>query len=124
MTSPENNESMTAGQSFVKKIRPIGCVLFLLILVCFLAISFLSGKGNVLDTADYTIPETLDCSDADALGQELSEALLPLLPGNSEWYVEKGKLHLVFDSTYFPDCRATVLHFYPDCGIQFHRAEN
>ena len=113
---------MTAGQAFVKKLRPIGCAIFLLILLCFLLISFLSGKGNVLDTAGYAVPETLDCTDADALGQELENSLLPLLPGNGECYVEKGRLHLVFDSAEFSDCRETVLHFYPDCGIQFHRA--
>ena len=118
----ENDGSMTAGQAFVKKLRPIGCAVFLLLLACFLLLSFLSGKGNVLDVGSYAVPDTLDVSDADALGRELESALLPLLPGNGECSVQKGRLHLTFDSAEFSDCRATVLHFYPDCGIQFHRA--
>ena len=113
---------MTAGQAFVKKLRPIGCAIFLLILVCFLLISFFSGRGSVLDTGDYAVPDVLDVSDPEALAGELENALLPLLPGNGECYLESGRLHLTFDGAEFSDCRVTVLHFYPDCGIQFHRA--
>ena len=113
---------MTAGQQFVKMLRPVGCVLCLIVLAAFLLIAFRSGSGKALDIGDYAVPESLDVSDAEALGAELARAVLPQLPGESEWYTRGGRLHLTFESAYFADCRQTVLQYYPDCGIQFHRA--
>lgn len=112
---------MTAGQQFVKNIRPIGCVLFLVVLVCFLLIAFTSGRGTVLDIGEYAPPEGLDQSDPLALETELEDSVLPQLPGENRCYVQDGTLFVELESATFSDCRATILHYYPDSGIQFLR---
>lgn len=113
---------MTAGQQFVKMMRPIGCVICVIVLICFLLIAFSSDKGSVVDIGDYAVPESLDTQDASALGAELERAVFPQLPGEASWYVEKARLHVIFDDDHFSDCRKTVQHYFPDCDIQFHRA--
>ena len=52
---------------------------------------------------------------------ELQSRLLPRLPGDNECYVNQDKLYVVLDGAHFKDCRATILHYYPDRRIQFNR---
>ena len=111
---------MTAGEQFTKMIRPVGCVLFILVLVLFLILAFTSG-GKALDIGDYAPPEMLDRSDADALAAEIEENILPHLPGEGHCRVENGKLYVELSGEQFAACRATILEYYPKCDIQFVR---
>lgn len=111
---------MTAGEQFTKMIRPLGCVLFLVVLVLFLVLAFTSG-GKALDIGDYAPPEMLDRSDADALAAEIEENILPHLPGEGHCRVENGKLYVELSGEQFAACRATVLKYFPKCDIQFVR---
>ena len=112
---------MTAGEQFIKMIRPVGCVLFLVVLVLFLFLAFGSGGGEVLSLGDYAPPEGLDTGDPLALAEELTAHVLPLLPGNNNCYVSDGKLFVELSGDHFADCRATILEYYPHSGIQFLR---
>ena len=112
---------MTAGQAFVKKIKPLGCAIFLIVMVLFIVLAFTSGRGTVLDTGSYAPPPGVSADVPEALCAELKENLLPLLPGENECYVNQGKLFILLDGDFFKDCRATILHFYPDRRIQFLR---
>lgn len=112
---------MTAGQQFVKMIKPVGSAIFLIVLALFLVLALTSGRGTVLDVGDYTPPAGLGADDPEALCAELAENLLPRLPGENECYVNQGKLFVALESAHFKDCRATVLHYYPDRRIQFLR---
>ncbi len=113
---------MTAGQQFVKILRPFGCILFLVMLVLFLLLAFLPSRGEVIDLGDYAAPEGLDMQDADALCAELENSVFPLLPGEAECYAEKGRVHVVFDGEHFADCSKTVGHYFPDADITYHRS--
>lgn len=113
---------MTAGQQFVKILRPFGCILFLVMLVLFLLLAFLPSRGEVLDLGDYAVPEDLDMQDTEALCAELENAVFPLLPGEAECYTEKGRVHVVFDGAHFADCSKTVRHYFQDAGITYHRS--
>ena len=112
---------MTAGQEFVKVIKPLGCAIFLIVLVLFLVLALTSGRGTVLDLGDYAPPAGLSADDPEALCEELSRGVLPLLPGSNICYVNQDKLYVALDGEYFKDCRATILHYYPDRRIQFIR---
>lgn len=112
---------MTAGQEFVKAIKPLGSAIFIIVLVFFLALALSSGRGTVLDVGDYAPPEGVSADDPEALCAELSEHLLPALPGENECYVNQDKCYVALEGTYFKDCRATILHYYPDRRIQFVR---
>lgn len=112
---------MTAGQEFVKAIKPLGSAIFLIVLLLFLGIALFSGRGAVLDVGAYTPPEGVGADDPEALCAELKENLLPLLPGENECYVNQDKLFVALDGAHFKDCRSTILHYYPDRRIQFLR---
>ncbi len=112
---------MTAGQQFIKLIKPLGCVIFLVVLVFFLVLAFTSGRGTVLDLGDYAPPAGLTADDPEALCAELQRGVLPRLPGENACYVENGKLFVALESAYFKDNRATILHYFPEGRIQFLR---
>ncbi len=114
---------MTAGQQFVKAIKPLGSAIFLILLALFIVLAFTSGRGTVLDVGDYAPPAGLDPRDPEALRAELAENLLPRLPGDGSCYVNQGKLFVELDGAHFKDCRATILHYYPDKSIQFIRKQ-
>ncbi len=112
---------MTAGQEFVKVIKPLGCAIFLIVLVLFLVLALTSGRGTVLDIGQYAPPAGLGADDPEGLCEELTRSVLPLLPGDNECYVNQGRLYVALDGAHFKDCRATILHYYPDRRIQFLR---
>ncbi len=112
---------MTAGQQFVKAIKPLGSAIFLIVLALFIVLAFSSGRGTVLDVGDYTPPQGLGADAPEALCAELAENLLPRLPGDNNCYVNQGRLYVELDGARFKDCRATILHYYPDKRIQFIR---
>lgn len=112
---------MTAGQEFVKVIKPLGSAIFIIVLVLFLVLAITSGRGKVLDVGDYAPPSGVSADDPDALCAEIAENLLPRLPGENECLVRDGKLFVSLAGDHFKDCRATILHYYPDRRIQFIR---
>ena len=112
---------MTAGQQFVKMIKPLGSAIFLIVLALFLVLALTSGRGTVLDVGAYAPPEGLGADDPEALCAELTENLLPRLPGENECYVNQRKLFVSLEGAHFRDCRATILHYFPDRRIQFIR---
>ena len=74
---------MTAGQSFVKAIKPLGCVLFLILFAVFMVFCFTS-KAPLGDK--YTCPQTTEyySEHLDEFEQELKTNLLPLVDASSQ----------------------------------------
>jgi len=105
---------MTAGQEFVKKIRPVGVVMFLLLFVLYFVVCFtarpdpLAGYASPHDANYYAQNEqTLT-----ELKTELETTVFPLLTGEERCKVKDGKLELVLDSTNYKASRSALLkHF-------------
>ncbi len=105
---------MTTGQDFVKKIRPIGAAMFLMLFVLFLIICFtarpdpLSGYEAPHDSTYYTQNDTT----LGELKTELETNVFPKLIGVESCTVSEGRLEIVIDSATFKDCRYALLkHF-------------
>ena len=86
---------MTAGQSFVKAIKPLGCVLFLILFAVFMVFCFTS-KAPLGDK--YTCPQTTEyySEHLDEFEQELKTNLLPLVDGIEDCRRSGDKISIVF----------------------------
>lgn len=105
---------MTAGQDFVKKIRPIGAAFFLLALVLFLIICFtsrpdpLAGYKAPHDSTYYAQNETT----LNELKAELEANVFPKLIGEESCIVKDDKLEIIIDSASFKTYRSALFkHF-------------
>ena len=88
----------TAGQQFVKSIRPAGCALFLLLAVLVAAICLTSGRNPI---PGYEPPQTAEyyAENPASLAAELSENVFPALPEyNMTAEVTEGTVTVTIDS--------------------------
>ncbi|MFB0919910.1 MAG: hypothetical protein QMB62_03365 [Oscillospiraceae bacterium] len=105
---------MTAGQDFIKKIRPVGVAMFLMLFILFLVICFtarpdpLAGYEAQHDAAYYSQNDTT----LGELKEELEANVFPKLTGVESCTISEGRLEVVIDSATFKDCRSALLkHF-------------
>ena len=105
---------MGTGQSFVKRIKPIGSAMFLLIFVMFLLVCFTAGNHPI---AGYTAPHDSEYyaqSDLTlgALKTELEANVFPKLDGQEGCAVLNGKLTVTIDAEHFVKSRAAIIQYY------------
>lgn len=117
---------MTAGQEFVKKIRPVGVIIFLLLFVLYFVICLtarpdpLAGYVSPHDAIYYAQNEqTLT-----ALKTELETAVFPLLTGEERCTVEGGKLELVLDGANYKASRSALLKHFDGNLFTFVKSSN
>jgi len=108
----------TAGQDFVKKIRPAGCILFLFLMVAVLLICFTSGKNPI---PGYEAPESTEFYSAhlDQLQTELQQQVFPALEGIEGSEIANGKLVVTIDEENFAVTRAAILRYFDVSLFEF-----
>ena len=112
---------MTAGQEFIKKIRPLGVALFLMIFVLFLITCFtarpdpLAGYESPHDSQYYSQSD----STLGELKAELEANVFPKLIGVERSTVKDGRLELVIDSANFKTCRSAILKHFDASLFEF-----
>lgn len=101
---------MTAGQEFVKWLKPFGCVLFIVIFVLFLVMCF-SAKAPL---EGYSIPHDSEyyAEHLDELEQELETNMFPQLEGIEDCRIDGDKLTIVIDSEHFEETSEIITHYY------------
>ncbi len=101
---------MTAGQQFVKMLKPVGCIIFLLIFAGFLYICF-TAKAPI---EGYVIPHDSQyyAEHLDELENELETNLFPKLEGVEDCYVTGDKLTIIIDSESFEQTSSAITHYY------------
>ena len=110
---------MTAGEDFVKKIRPLGAALFLLAFVLFLVMAFRSGKPPI---PGYSPPQSSEYyaqseKQLNELKVELEQNVFPALGGGvADCRVSGEKLHLTIEKQQYPKLRSALLYYY-DYGL-------
>ena len=102
---------MGAGADFVKKIRPIGCIMFVLMFVAVIVICLQPAERTV---EGYEPPHdsTYYAAHPDELAEELEENLLPALDGVVSCRSDGEKVAVVTDRKSFASVRAAVLTYY------------
>lgn len=101
---------MTAGEGFVKMIKPAGCVLFLglfvfFLIFCFTAEAPLEGYVKPHNTEYYA--EHLD-----ELEQELEENMFPRLEGIEDCFVSGDRLTVIISEDSFEESSEIITHYY------------
>ena len=124
MDTPNQQQSLsreTAGQQFVKRIRPAGCVLFLALAVLVTAILLTSGRDPI---PGYTAPETTEyyAEHPDALAAELEENVFPTLPEyDMSAEAADGCVIVTIDSEHFVVGRSALLRYFDKSLLTFER---
>ena len=107
---------MTAGQEFVKKIRPLGAIFFIAISALFIVIGFTAGTNPIPgyepphDSAYfaqnvYTLKE---------LQKELQTNVFPHLEGVISSEVKDDRLKIIIASERFATTRSAILRFFDE----------
>ena len=112
-------EKLTAGQSFVKSIRPLGCALFLILAVLVTAICLTAGRDPI---PGYTPPERASYeNDLSRLEQVLEEQVFPELPQYGLTAAVTGDTVTVTVDGNLAAARAAILRYFPEDLITFER---
>lgn len=106
------------GSEFVKKIRPIGIVFFLVLFIVFLIICFMSGLEPI---KDYEAPHDSEYYAANPveLKTELEENFFPYIDGVKDSTVSDGKLVIVTEGNKFIQVRSALLWYYDEDLFEF-----
>ena len=114
---------MTAGQDFVKKIRPVGCVLLLALGVIVTVLCFthnsdpIKGYQPPEDTAYYA-------ANPQALVQELEKSVFPALEGEEQATVTSdGKVRVSVDAEHYILTRGAILQYFDSSLLEFEQPE-
>ena len=101
---------MTAGQQFVKALKPVGCAIFLIVFVLFLVYAF-TAKAPL---EGYVIPETTEYyrTHLDEFQTELEENLFPRINGVCESHIDGDRLVITIDSEYYDESTKIITHYY------------
>lgn len=114
---------MSAGEEFVKWLRPGGCALLIIIFVLVLIVCFSSGNDPLPgyesphDTAYYAQND----ASLTELGEELEENVFPQLEGEETWFIENGRVVVVFEDGQFAVSRAAILRYFDDGLFDFRK---
>lgn len=117
---------MGAGQEFVKKIRPLGVALFLVLFVLFLYICFTAGTNPI---PGYESPHdstyySQNDGTLEELKAELEANVFPKLEGEESCTVSDGKIKVVIDSEDFATSRSAILRYYDESLFEFTGKES
>ena len=101
---------MTAGQEFVKWLKPFGCGLFILIFIIFLITCF-TAKAPL---EGYTVPHDSEyyAEHLDELENELETNMFPRLEGIEDCRIEGDKLTIIIDGEHFEETSKIITHYY------------
>lgn len=111
-------QKQTAGQDFLRKIGPAGCVLFLALFVLVTAICLTAGRDPL---PDYEAPHDVSyyVNHLGELAEELNENVLPRLETPSSAAVTGESVTITVQDTTFVVVRSAVLHYFDESLLSF-----
>ena len=113
-------EKLTAGQSFIRTIRPAGCALFLLLAVLVTAVCFTAGRDPI---PGYTPPERASYeNDLSQLVTVLETQVFPALDQYGLTAAVTGDTVTVTVQGNLAAARSAILHYFPEDLITFERS--
>jgi hypothetical protein len=103
---------MGTGQEFVKKLRPAGCAL-VVILTVIVTILMFTSKGIAVDGYDAPHDSDYYAEHIDELKTEIEENMLPKLEGvTASLSVEDGKVQVTAESVSLQKVKNAVNYYY------------
>lgn len=112
---------MNTGEDFVRKIKPIGCVLFLSLFVGFLLICFLGGAP----INGYTPPQDSEyyAEHLSELKEELEDNVFSELSGVVGCELSDNRLCITVTAEEFDDVKYAVTFYYDEELFEFLKEE-
>lgn len=110
---------MGTGESFVKWLRPFGCVLFLGMGILITVMLF-TVKGTPVE--GYTPPQSSEyySENPDELSEEIRENLLPLIGCDAECGVRDGKVVVTVSEKDIVSVRSGIIYYYDENLFEFN----
>ena len=101
---------MDTGQQFAKSIKPIGCIVFLILFIMFLIQCF-SAKAPL---EGYVIPQTTEyySEHLDEFKTELETDMFPRIEGKISCRISGDKMAVTIDSEHFDTASGIISHYY------------
>lgn len=111
---------MTAGQSFVKSIRPLGCVMFLALAILVTAICLTSGRKPI---PGYEPPQATAyyAEHPEALVTELESNVFPHLEYDMTAEIAGDTVTVTVENENFVAGRAAILRYFDESLFVFQR---
>ncbi len=119
-TPTETEGKLTAGQAFVKNIRPAGCALFLILAILVAAVCLTSGRDPV---PGYEAPRTMEyyAENPEALVSELEDNLFPALEYDMSATLTGDTVTVTIEDENFVIGRAAILRYFDESLFVFER---
>lgn len=110
----------TAGQTFVKNIRPAGCALFLILAILVTAVCLTSGRDPI---PGYEAPQTTEyyVAHPEALVSELKDRVFPALEYDMNAAVTGDTVTVTIEDDHFVIARAALLRYFDESLFVFER---
>ncbi len=112
---------MNTGEDFVKKIKPIGCVLFLALFVGFLLVCFFGGAP----INGYAPPQDSEyyAEHLSELKAELEKNVFPELEGITACELSQDRLCITVDPDEYEDVKYAITFYYDEELFEFLKEE-
>ena len=100
-----------AGQEFVKMLKPAGCVIFIVVMICFFVICFRPATHPV---EGYEAPHDSEyyAQHVDELKAELEDNLFPKLEGIADCTLKGNQLCISIEEDSFADTAGSIVYYY------------
>ena len=110
------------GEEFIKKIRPVGCALFLIMAVLVTAVCLTAGRDPI---KGYKAPETTEyyAEHPAELQAELEANVFPQLEGVAGSRIENGVLVVELHTDSFAVTRSALLYYFDESLFELERVE-
>lgn len=110
----------TAGQTFVKNIRPAGCALFLILAILVTAVCLTSGRDPV---PGYEAPQAMEyyAKNPEALVSELEANIFPALEYDMTASLTGDTVTVTIEDENFVIGRAAILRYFDESLFVFER---
>lgn len=110
------------GEEFVKKIRPAGCVMFIVLAILVAVVCLTAGRDPI---RGYEPPQSDEyyARHLDELQAELEANVFPQLEGVLGSRVEDNVLVVELDTNYFAVTRSALLRYYGQELFRLERVE-
>lgn len=110
------------GEEFIKKIRPIGCAMFLILAILTAAVCMTVGRDPI---KGYEAPEDTEyyAENLPELQMELEKNVFPELEGVLDSEIGDGVLIVEIDTSKFAVTRSAILRYFDESLFELVRIE-
>ena len=114
---------MTAGEDFIRKIRPIGCACFIILAILVTIICFTAGKDPI---KGYSAPQSTEyyAGHLEELKAELEENVFPNIDGVAGCEIDGSVVAVYLEKDDLAVSRSAILRYFDKSLFDFREAKS